>query len=469
MGYFFEKGERKVRPGLYQRYENRGQNPVASALVGYCAIVIQADWGPLNEAVTITDPNELERIYGTGGSVADAMELFNGGANTVHVSRVGTGGTAASTTLTASGGSELVSVTSLYPGTRELTVSVQNVLGDDTKKNFIVMAGTTVLEQIPFVTGDTDAQALVDAVNAYRSDFVKVELTTDGLIAPVLQKALENGVNPTVTAQNYSTALNALEALQWNTVSVDTEEATVQQLLVTFMKRVYKEGRFGMAVLGDSLSKSFKVRCENAAQFDSELVVYFGSGWKDALGVVHDGHKAINRVAGIIASTTSSKSITHLKIDGAVDVAEKLTNSQHILAIENGCLTLAVGPEKQVWFDSGVNTLQALADNQDAGWKKIKRVAIRNELMLRMDQTLAPKVGRVNNDPDGRADVIQAGQNVLNAMVAEGGKILSGATFYQDPNNEPQGDEAWFIIDADDIDALEKIYLVYRYRYSQSA
>lgn len=470
MGRFYMKGEKKDRPGLYQRYENRGQNPVASAMVGYCAIVIQADWGPLNTVSTFTESGDaLVKLYGSGGTVADALKLFEGGATTVHVCRIGKAGKAASVKL--SGGSdEIVQVDSLYPGTREFAVSIQEILGDTTKKKFVVSEGSTALETIEFAAGENEGAALVDAVAKYKSAYVTVSMiaaATDGVLAPVLQAAMTGGQNPTVVTEDYSAGFNELETVEWNTISTDTDDNAVHALLATFMERVYKSGKCATCVVGDPTTVSLKTRLQNAANFDSEMVNYFGGVWIDKSGNKVEGHLAVNQVAGIIASTPSNKSITHATIKGAVDIPEKLTNEQYIQAIQSGCLLLSMSPDKQVWFDSGVNTLIHLADNQDEGWKKIKRVAIRNELMNRIDKTVAKKVGRVNNDSDGQADVMQAGQNVLNTMVAEGGKILAGASFYLDAKNPPQGDEAWFVIDADDIDALEKIYLLYRFRYSQ--
>lgn len=471
MGYFFNEGERKVRPGLYQRYENRGMDPVATAMVGYCAITIQADWGPLNEVVTITRYDDLAKKYGKNGTVADAQALFDGGANTVHVCRIGTGGAKAAVELADGDGASMVKAESLYPGVREFAVSIREVLGDNTKKEFIVSEGATILEKIEFAAGSAEADNMVAAVTTYQSDYVAVTKLADGngVLAPVQQVVLAGGENPTVATADYSAGFNALETMEWNTISVDTDDNAVHLLLATFMERVYQTGRFGTCVVGDPLSLSFKARLQKSAMYDSELVNYFGSGWISKSGEKVDGHLAVNYVAGVIASTPSSKSITHAQLDAAVDLIEKLTYEQYVEAIKAGCLMLSMGPDKQVWFDSGVNTLLHPDDNQDEGWKKIKRVAVRNELMMRVDKTVAKKVGRVNNDDDGRADVIQAGQAVLNTMVAEGGKILEGASFYLDPNNPPQGDEAWFVIDADDIDALEKIYLLYRFRYSQLA
>ena len=87
----------------------------------------------------------------------------------------------------------------------------------------------------------------------------------------------------------------------------------------------------------------------------------------------------------------------------------------------------------------------------------------------RLDRQLAPKVGRISADTDGVADVVQTGQRVLDAMANSEGKLQPGASFYADPENPYTGDSAWFIIQADDIDSLEKIYLQYQFRYSQNA
>ena len=131
-------------------------------------------------------------------------------------------------------------------------------------------------------------------------------------------------------------------------------------------------------------------------------------------------------------------------------------------------LMLSLSPDGQIWYDSGVNTLVTPADDQDNGWKKIRRVKTRFEIIDRLDRALAPKVGRVPASNDGIADVIQTGQRVLDMMVNEG-KLMSGASFIEDPNNPYTGDSAWFIIQVDDIDSLEKIYLEYQFRYSQQA
>ena len=98
------------------------------------------------------------------------------------------------------------------------------------------------------------------------------------------------------------------------------------------------------------------------------------------------------------------------------------------------------------------------------GWKKIRRVKPRFELMDRINRTVEPLIGLVNNDSDGRAAIIAAARDVLNTMIAE--KKLSDGDVYEDSANPAIGDSAWFIIEVDDLDSIEKVYLTYYFRFA---
>ena len=128
-------------------------------------------------------------------------------------------------------------------------------------------------------------------------------------------------------------------------------------------------------------------------------------------------------------------------------------------------ITFSMSPAGQVWVDSGITTLVTPDQTQDDGWKKVKRTKIRYELMTRVDQTIAPKIGKINNNADGRAEIIIAVNELLKKMVNEE-KLLDGAYCEVDPDNAPEGDSAWFVIYADDVDSLEKVYFVYKFRFS---
>ena len=125
---------------------------------------------------------------------------------------------------------------------------------------------------------------------------------------------------------------------------------------------------------------------------------------------------------------------------------------------------LSTSKSKQVWIEKAINTLVTLSKDQDAGWKKIRRVKERFELMDRVEQTTEVLIGQVDNDTDGRAAVIAAAQRVVDAMVGEK-KLLPG-TVIEDEGNPAQGDSAWFIIAVDDLDSIETIYLTFRFRFA---
>jgi len=166
----------------------------------------------------------------------------------------------------------------------------------------------------------------------------------------------------------------------------------------------------------------------------------------------------------VIGCKDSSTSIVHTEIPDAESCIEQLTNEQYVDAIKSGLLLLSEGQEGQVWFDSGVNTYTVLNENDDEGWKKIKRTAVRYEVFDRINRTLEPLIGRINNDSVGIDNVIQEAKKVLAQMNREG-KILDTYEFYEDTNNPHAADYANFIVSVDDIDSMEKIYLTYQFQY----
>lgn len=468
---FYNEGETKKRPGVYQRHNNTGFSKPSGATDGICAIPVQASWGPLGKVVRNSAIAELKKnygpgVYGTGYTVPAAEAMFDGGASTVYTYRLGTGGTKASKEI-ASG----LTVTAKYPGTMPISVAVQEKLGDSTKKQLQIYAGTTLVETWEFAA-DSKAEGANLIAAASGSKYVDVTGTAATVaVLAVASGALSGGTNPTVTNNDYSAAFAALEPYYYNTIALDVnddENMTLSLMLQEYLDNAYKLGKLGIAVVGEKVSVAFETRCAHAKAFNDAKVVYLGGGYMEGTESM-DGVMAICYTAGLIASTPSNQGITHTVINGATDLCESLTYAQYEDAISCGMLMLSMSPDGSVWYDSAINTLtNPEIGTQDEGWKKIRRVKVRFEMIDREDRALAPKVGKVSADTDGIADIIQTGQRELNAMVAEG-KLAAGATFTADPANPFDGDSGWFIIQADDIDSLEKIYLQYQFRYSQNS
>lgn len=460
MAYSFTEGEVKVRPGVYQRTSQQATNSVVSALNGVVAFAMAANWGPVTKVTAHETAKSIRDTYGTGEGVEAACKIIEAGASIVYIKRLdgenGTAGTAGSVEI-----GSVVTVTAKYPSSRTLTATVRAKAGDATKKQIVITEGTTSLETLEYEANETDETAAFLAAVA-KSAYITAVMHAEGVVEAGSYTL--TGKDPVNTAADYAAAYYALEPFSYNVLATDSIDSSVFATLCAYAAESYDNGKLVMVVGGATPSTDLETRMTNAAACNSERVVYFGGSWIDTEGNTVEGAKAVAYVAGVIASTPANKGIVHSVIEGATDVPEKLTNAQYIQAINKGLLLVSAGPDGQVWFDSGINTLITPKDNQDDGWKKIRRVKTRYELMDRIDRTLAPKVGKINCDADGIAYIVQSAMSIIKTMMAEG--KLSAGSFYEDPENPHAGDSAWFIIECDDIDSLEKIYLHYRFRYS---
>ena len=460
MSHRYAAGETKIRPGVYYRTSKNSSESGVTAINGVVALAMAASWGPTDKVTTHETIASIRETYGTGESVEAACKILEAGANTVYIQRLSGAKGTAGTVGTKEVGTA-VKLSAKYPSSRTLTVVVRAKAGVTTSKQLIVADGTTQLEVLEFPVNETDeTEGFIKAVA--NSSYITAEKLAAGTIT--IGSYELTGKDPVNTVEDYVDAFYALEPFRYNVLTTDSIDDDVFAALCAYEEESWDNGKFMMVVGGCTTETGFEARCTKASACNSERVVFFGSLWKDKSGNVLEGVPAIAYVAGYIAATPANKSIVHGVITGATDVPEKLTNAQYEEAIKKGLLLLSVGPDGQVWFDSGINTLINPDEDQDEGWKKIRRVKTRYELMDRIDRNIAPKVGRINCDNDGIAYIVQLAGDVIKEMVAEG-KIFSGK-FYEDPEKPHVGDSAWFIIEVDDIDSLEKIYLHYKFRYS---
>lgn len=468
MASLYTVGETKVRPGVYRRYTTENLQTVVGADDGTVAVLTQADWGPLGEGREIKSLTELEEFYGNSEHVKKtAFRALMAGANALRVIRLGEGGTQGSYEVktTAETPVLLVTLKTKFVSNKAYKITIQTTLADSGQKEFIVYDGTMVVERMPFIAGESEIDNLIEAIKRYSTIFEATKATgATGSLPTIIQAAITVGTNPTIAVTDYTAALSVLEAYRFNVLCVDSNDTAVHTIVQGFVSRMKAAGALFLAVVGEPKSVWFRTRIENAAAFDDECIVYVGgSAYEDETLV--DGYEAAAIVAGMIAATPSNDSIVHATVNGMTDIGETLTDAQHIQAIQHGCVMFSQALDGSVWVESGVTTLIHPNVNQDDGWKKIRRVKVRQEAMDRIDRTLDPLTGRLDNDDDGIANVIKLGTDVLDAMYAEG-KIHAGYSFIEDPDRPHFGDSAWFLIALDDIDSLEKIYLNYTFRYS---
>lgn len=461
-------GQTKARPGVYWRRENAGSVPFAGAINGIGVGLIRANWGPLNKAVEFEPNTDVKKIFGSGNTEDLITEMFNGGISSGKFVRIGKGGTAPSVKITlADGTTEAGTITGAYVGDRAFAITLRDSIISD-KREAIIYEGASEFVKVEYTAGDNEIEDLKTALEMATEDFtIKTSEGVTGALANIVQKAFTAGTNPTTSTEEYAAGLTALEATTYNVLCVDTEDAAVHLLVAAFLNRTLAAGAFPMASIAETMAVELDTRMQHAAAFNDEKIIYTLNPATDSAGKEYDGYRLAARIGGIIASVPSNQSTTHEVVSGFSSVAEPLTNTQIEKALGSGCLVLSENAKGQVWVEQGINTLITPSGDMDEGWKKIRRVKTRFEVMQRVTDTTEPLIGKVNNDTDGRAAIIAAAQGVVNTMAREK-KIMDTSEVYEDQSYPAEGDSAWFVIAVDDIDSIERVYLTFRFRFAPS-
>lgn len=464
----FILGETKVRPGSYFNIQKKGGNAAAGVMNGVTAVIFKADFGPLNTAVELSAEDGYEPTFGTGLTTDAIKEAIAGGAKTIIACRLGNGGTQGTINLKDTDKEDALSITAKYPGDKDFTVTIREKLSDSALKECIFYAGTTEFEKVEFASGEGDAAALVAALVTSKN--FKAELKEGKESAEleiVSQSAFTKGTNPQVTTGDYSNAFAQIEPYEFNTICLDTEDPEIHLLLQSFINRIFDAGSLTQAVVAEKHTVDLEVRMKHAAAFNDEKMNYVLNAYVDEQGTVIDGYQTAARIAGMIGAVAANSSLTHTVVNGFSETLERLTNTDIITAEKKGCLVLSYNKAGQVWIDNAINTLITPADNQDDGWKKIRRVKTRFELIRRINNTTDDLVGKVDNDTNGRATVISQIQGVGDSMREEGKLVACSVT--ESSAYTADGDSAWFDIDVIDKDSMEHIYLTFLFRFSTIA
>ena len=483
---FYTVGETKTRPGVYNNITSEVSANYAGVRDGVVACVIKSNWGPLDTVTRLSSYADAVSAFGNGGTVGMIKEIFDGGASQVLAVRCGSGGTKGKAELKDSSDSitakTSVTVTAKYVGGREFKYQVKDSIGSSAKE-FIAWDGTKQIEKIIFAkTGDmTEAQALVEAGKASMYFDFSIASPSDsatGVVAVTGQDESIKGTDPGMatdgetsmpTCEEYSNAFILLETREWNVICIDSNDTYAQSLLVSYIERLFNIGKLVFGIVGEpEETVEISVRQDHARAYNNKGVVYVGNGWIDVNGIKYTGYLANARIAGLVASVSSANSLVHTSVTGAVDLIKNISNADYEDCINSGMLMFSISSGGVIWIENANTTLVNPSSNEDEGWKKIKRTKIRYELLNRANETVEPLVGKVNNDTVGQSAILSRLSSLISAMVSES-KLLASSSVTLDENNPPQGDSAWYVFNIDDVDALEKVYMKFKFRFSSEA
>lgn len=466
IGAMFKLGEQKVRPGVYVRWYNDGGTSVFGGSTGVAAVVIKSNWGPTNEVVKVHDISETERTIGTGYGPGVVRQVLRGGAVEVLVVRVGLGGDQAELILKDTEGIDALKLNTKYPTSREFNVTVREAINEN-EKEIIIYEEARVIEKFTFNKGNNEAAELVKLINESSSYLTAQSLDSPDPVGLVVNEALTGGSDPDIVAKDYVDAFNVLERKFFDGITVDALDPAIHASLQAFVNRSLQEGSRFIGVVGEKASIPFNTRLENARSFNSFSMVYVGNGFVES-GTdfpERDGALAAGRVLGEMVSRNYKDSLTKKEIQGSTGIVGELTPSEYVEAAKNGMMVFSESVNGLAQIDYGINTLVSVSADEDEGWKKIRRVRTRFELIDRIAFTIANAMSAgIDNNNDGRQYIITLANGIINQMIADGG--LESGEMILDPANPPHGDSVWYKFDnLVDLDGIEKVYLAFGFRY----
>jgi len=484
-GEVFKQGEVKTRPGTYVRTSSLDEL-IPELIRGIVAVIFRASWGPVVPTLLEAEAQVTDKYF-SGGTTKVARQAFRGGARKVLALRAGTGGVAATLMLQDIGvPSDVVRIDAKHVGTKgnDFKVTRRVAPADAAKREFLVYDGTELRETITYTPGADEAQALTDAVNnaSTGSAYVKATKLDVGVeLASVTQVPLATGADPTVDGAAYTNALALLEPEAFNVLAVDSEDAAIHTSVKTHVINARAGGKRIMAVVGEPTTVALGTRRTNMKAMNHRGIVYVTNGFKVQEGFVTgtttpnivslQGANAVGRAAGLIAGSGITESLTHRILEDATDLVGALANADIELVILDGGFLFTKNALGQVQIEYGITTLTTLGADEDAGWKKIRRVKTRDSFVDEVVAVIDPLVGQINNDRLGRASIIAKIKGVINRYIRLGAlqDVTNGNTVDEDPARPAVGDQAWFKIGLTDNDSGEKFYLDIGTRFAPAA
>jgi hypothetical protein len=289
------------------------------------------------------------------------------------VYRLGTGVKAANTYGTAK-----------YAGTRGNAIKTVIAVNadDNTKSDVKTYVGSLLVDsQTVLTSGKTDA--LID------NDFVIWK--SDVALTPTAGLLMTAGEDATVTGENHTTALSALEAYAFNVLICTSSDSTTKGLYSSYTKR-----------LRDEIGVKLQCVIHKYATADHEGVVSVEN---------NETTELVYWVGGALAGCAINKSITNKKYDGEYTIVVTYTQAQLEAALLAGKFILhRVGDSVRVLED--INTLVTTSDEKSDIFKDNQTIRVIDQIANDIATLFNTKyLGRIQNDAAGRislwADIVK--------------------------------------------------------------
>ncbi|WP_290779450.1 phage tail sheath N-terminal beta-sandwich domain-containing protein [Exiguobacterium sp. UBA5002] len=341
-------GRHERQADVYVRFNIATTSGVESSARGTLLMPIRADWGPINQIVTVRSMDEAKTAFGSGQSAFLLQDAFlnsafirEDGTSVVSLKEIKVYRLAASAAKEASLDLTSIKVKARYKGARgnQFAVTVRPVIGDNNKKELLLTENALQLEKLTFASND-DLVAL-----AANSKYIRVEKVTDALPANVVAQLLTAGHSgEAVTALDYGEFLEVAKPEYANAIIHDgVSDSAIQAMFLDFVRTQRPNGQFVKTALGGLASAD---------------VNYYGAistmqkAYKE--GVEYSpAQQAVLALAAAISIPVNRSLAGHLTI---FDDLEKLSDVDANQKIEEGYLLLKA-EGKNVVYNAPVNSM----------------------------------------------------------------------------------------------------------------
>lgn len=459
----------RILPGVYNRFV-KAASSYGEGLVGTIGIPVRANWGPVGEVVTVKNSLlDLKEKFGDDEDVKYTAYrlgklLVNTNVKYIKMYRVADNSAAKSTVNlknTNGAATEIIKLTSKYPTSKDLNVTVKKSVAPEKTVEMYVYEGTKLLCRIYGINGTVDN--MVKVINTtYDNKYIVAEKLAEStdILADVSNKKLVGGNDGCagITNKEYIASLKAFERENLNGFALDGKEDEALDVAVfEWIKENYTNGRTIMYFSGARSGEGIYAVCGRAKKLNHKLY-------------------SLNASAGVIDSTTYTPLETAVYLCG-FEISNKLkecscnrttifdsvktlfTNAELEEAQRAGVITLDVDGDDVVIVDD-VNTYKIYEDDNENeavyGFNRtIRTVSAINDMLITAGK---PLLGRVNSDEIGYDIILTAFKKGFEYLVGNGALRDFSIAIDLERQAKAKSDEFFFNWDAIRMDKVKRIY-----------
>lgn len=363
--------QNKKLPGTYINFASASRASASLSDRGIVAIPLLMDWGVADEVFEVSNEkfvNNSLKIFGYDYShdkMKGLRDLFKN-TKTLYAYRLNGKGTKATNTYAEA----------KYSGIRgnDLKIIISKNVDDETKFDV-----KTVLE-----FKEMDVQTVKNSSELVANDWVTFKSAE---LQETASTPLASGTNGTeVTTSEYQAFLNAIESYSFNALGCPVEDAKINELFVTFTKRMRDEvgAKFQTVVYRKPADYEGVISVENEVTDDvnKASVVYWTTGAQAGCAV--------------------NKSLTNTAYDGEFKIKVDYTQSQLADALESGKFIFHnVTGEVSVLED--INTFTSVTDEKSIDFSNNQTIRVIDQIANDVAALFNTKyLGKIPNNASGR-------------------------------------------------------------------